>query len=119
MNDNVALFAATLLHSSTNAHFFHWSTDSYAKHIALAEYYDGIVPLVDAYVEAFSGAYEQITSFPDVYHKPKDPIKYLQSLQKFIKEARNDLPKDEQLCNLVDAIADLVDSTTYKLRYLK
>lgn len=119
MNDNVALFAATLLHSATNTHFFHWSTDSYAKHIALGDYYDGIVELTDAYVEAYMGAYEQITSFPDVYHKPKDPIKYLQSLQKFIKEARNDLPKDEQLCNLVDAIADLVDSTTYKLRYLK
>jgi len=44
---------------------------------------------------------------------------YLQSLQKFIKEARNDLPEDEQLCNLMDAIADLVDSTTYKLRFLK
>jgi hypothetical protein len=37
----------------------------------------------------------------------------------FIKEARKDLPQDEQLCNLVDAIADLVDSTTYKLRFLK
>jgi hypothetical protein len=36
-----------------------------------------------------------------------------------VKEARNDLPKDDQLNNLVDAIADQIDSTTYKLRYLK
>ena len=119
MNDNVALFAATLLHSATNTHFFHWSTDSYAKHKALRSYYDNIVDLVDAYVEAYMGCYDQITEFPNVYHQPKDPIKYLQSLQKFIKEARNDLPQDEQLCNLIDAIADLVDSTTYKLRFLK
>jgi hypothetical protein len=74
---------------------------------------------VDDYVEAFSGAYEQIKTFPSVYHQPKDPIKYLQSLQKFVKEARNDVPEDEQHCNLVDAIADLIDSTTYKLRFLK
>jgi len=119
MNDNVALFAATLLHSATNTHFFHWSTDSYSKHKALGNYYDEIVDLVDDYVEAYMGCYEQITTFPNVYHQPKDPVKYLQSLQKFIKEARNDLPQDEQLCNLVDAIADLVDSTTYKLRFLK
>jgi hypothetical protein len=119
MTDNVALFAATLLHSATNTHFFHWSTDSYAKHKALRQYYDGIVPLVDNYVEAFSGAYEQIKTFPSVYHQPKDPIKYLQSLQKFVKEARDDLPQDQQLCNLVDAIADQIDSTTYKLRFLK
>jgi hypothetical protein len=119
MKENVALFAATLLHSATNTHFFHWSTDSFAKHMALGEYYDGIVELVDAYVEAYMGAYDKITDFPSTYHQPKDPVKYLQSLQKFIKEARQDLPQDEQLCNLVDAIADLVDSTTYKLRFLK
>jgi hypothetical protein len=65
------------------------------------------------------GAYEQIKTFPSVYHQPKDAVRYLQSLQKFVKEARKDLPKDEQLCNLVDAIADLIDSTTYKLRFLK
>jgi competence CoiA-like predicted nuclease len=119
MNDNVAMFAATLLHSATNTHFFHWSTDSYAKHKALGTYYDEIVDLTDAYVEAYMGAYEQIKTFPSVYHQPKDPLKYLQSLQKFVKEARQDLPQDEQLCNLVDAIADLIDSTTYKLRFLK
>ena len=118
MEKTMALFLATLLHSGTNAHFFHWATKSYAKHKALRQYYDGIVPLVDDYVEAFSGAYEQIKTFPSVYHQPKDPIKYLQSLQKFVKEARNDLPQDEQLCNLVDAIADQIDSTTYKLRFL-
>jgi hypothetical protein len=65
------------------------------------------------------GCYDKITTFPSVYHQPKDPVKYLQSLQAFIKDARKDLPEDEQLCNLIDAIADLVDSTTYKLRFLK
>ena len=119
MGENVAMFAATLLHSSTNAHFFHWSTDSFSKHMALGEYYDGIVELTDAYVEAYMGCYDKITTFPNVYHQPKDPVKYLQSLQSFVKEARQDLPQDEQLCNLVDAIADLIDSTTYKLRFLK
>jgi competence CoiA-like predicted nuclease len=119
MNDNVALFAATLLHSATNTHFFHWSTNSYAQHKALRSYYDEIVDLTDAYVEAYMGAYEQLKTFPSVYHQPKEPVKYMQSLQKFIKEARKDLPEDEQLCNLVDAIADLVDSTVYKLRFLK
>jgi hypothetical protein len=119
MGENVALFAATLLHSATNTHLFHWSTDSFSKHIALGEYYDGIVDLVDAYVEAYSGAYNQIKSFPSTYHQPKDIVKYLQSLQKFVAEARADLPKDEQLCNLIDAIADQIDSTSYKLRFLK
>jgi len=42
MNDNMAMFLATLLHSSTNAHFAHWSTDSYSKHKALGHYYEDI-----------------------------------------------------------------------------
>ena len=87
--------------------------------MALGEYYDGIVELTDAYQEAYMGCYYKITTFPSVYHQPKDPVKYLQSLQKFVKEARQDLPQEEQLCNLVDAIADLIDSTTYKPRFLK
>jgi hypothetical protein len=87
--------------------------------MALGEYYDGIVDLTDAYVEAYMGAYDKITKFPSVYHQPKEPLAYLQSLQTFVKEARADLPQDEQLCNLIDAIADLIDSTTYKLRFLK
>lgn len=117
--ENCALFAATLLHSATNTHFFHWSTDSYAKHIALAEYYDGIVELTDSFVEAYMGKYEKITKFPSTYHQPKDPVSYLKSLQAFVQAARDDLPQDSELQNLVDEIADLINTTTYKLVNLK
>lgn len=119
MNKEVALFAATLLHSATNAHFFHWKTSSYAQHQALGEYYDEIIDAVDAYVETYMGIYGKIESFPNCYHDPIDPIKYLVSLQKFVTEARKSLPKDPQLNNLCDAIADLIDSTVYKLKFLE
>jgi hypothetical protein len=117
--ENCALFLATMLHSATNTHFFHWTTDSYAKHIALAEYYDGIVELTDSFAEAYMGKYGKFTSFPSVYHQPKDPIRYLESLQSFVKEARQDLPQDSELQNIIDEIADLINTTTYKLKFLK
>lgn len=117
--ENCALFVATLLHSATNTHFFHWSTDSYSKHIALGEYYDGIVELTDAFAEAYMGKYGKFTAFPSVYHQPKDPIKYLESLQNFVTDARQDLPQDSELQNLIDEIADLINTTTYKLKFLK
>lgn len=119
MNDNMALFAATLLHSATNTHFFHWSTDSYSKHKALGNYYDGIVDLVDDLVEAYMGCYQQIKVFPSTYHQPKEPVKYLESLKNFVDEARKDLPQETQLQNIIDEIAQLIDSTLYKLRFLK
>lgn len=114
-----ALFAATLLHSATNTHFFHWSTDSYARHVALGDYYDGIVDLVDTYVEAYMGKYGKITQFPSVYHQPKDPIQYIRAIQDFITESRQSLPQDSELQNIIDEIMDLANSTAYKLINLK
>jgi len=116
---NVAMFAATLLHSSTNTHFFHWATNSYSQHKALGKYYDEIIELVDDYVEAYMGCYEQIKSFPSVYHQPKEPLKYLESLKNFVEEANKDLPPKQELVNIVAEIQQLIDSTIYKLKYLK
>lgn len=113
------MFAATLLHSATNTHFFHWSTDSYSKHKALGNFYDEIVELVDDYVEAYMGCYEQITKFPSVYHLPKEPVGYVESLKTFVDDARKDLPQETQLQNIIDEIAQLIDSTLYKLKNLK
>lgn len=119
MNENMALFAATMLHSATNTHFFHWSTDSFSKHMALGTYYDEIVDLTDDLVEAYMGCYEKITTFPNVYHQPKEPIKYMESLKAFVDDARKDLPQETQLQNIIDEIAQLIDSTLYKLKNLK
>lgn len=119
MTENMALFLATLLHSSTNAHFAHWSTDSYAKHKALGHYYEDIIDLVDSLAESYMGCYEQIKSFPSTYNMPKDPVKYMEALSKFVKDARQDLPQESQIQNIIDEIAQLIDSTLYKLRFLK
>ena len=116
---NVAMFAATLLHSATNTHFFHWSTNSYSQHKALRNYYDEIVELVDDYVEAYMGCYEQVKEFPSVYHQPKDALKYLESLKSFVADANADLPQKQELINIVAEIQQLIDSTIYKLKYLR
>jgi hypothetical protein len=65
------------------------------------------------------GKYGKFTAFPSVYHQPKDPIRYMESLQSFVKEARQDLPQDSELQNIIDEIADLINTTTYKLKFLK
>lgn len=117
--ENCALFVATLLHSATNTHFFHFTTDSYARHKALQKYYNGIVDLVDAFTESYAGKYGKFTAFPSVYHQPKDPVRYMESLQSFVADARQDIPQDSELQNVVDEIAALINTTTYKLKFLK
>ena len=57
MDKEMASFLATLLHSATNAHFMHWTTNSFSQHMALGEYYDEIVELTDQLGEAYFGCY--------------------------------------------------------------
>jgi len=87
--------------------------------MALGTYYDEVVDLVDALAEAYFGCYGKITKFPDTSHMPTDPLKYMESLQQFVKEARTDLPQESQFVQLVDNIAELLDTTVYKLKFLK
>jgi len=119
MEDESSEFIAAMLHSGTVAHFMHLSTDSFSVHQALNTYYNEIIDLVDQYAEAYMGRYGQIKKWPQEFHNAKEPVKYLESLKDFVEESRKDLPQDSELQNLVDEIADLINSTLYKLRFLK
>lgn len=113
----MALFLATMLHSGTNTHFFHWATKSYAKHKALGHFYENIIAHTDALAETYFGIYGQITDYPPTYHMPREPLAYLQSLQRFVKEARADLPMDSEIVQLIDNIAQEIDTTIYLLKF--
>ena len=57
---------ATLLHSRSQAHIFHWQTksqSSFAEHMALGTYYDEIVGLIDGIVESYQGKYDVIKQY--------------------------------------------------------
>jgi len=112
-------FISTLLHSGTVTHFMHLSSDSYAKHMALATYYAEIIELVDQFAEAYMGRYQQIKEFQSDFHTFTDPVKYMEAMKGFVTESRALIPQDTELQNIVDSIADLINSTLFKLRYLK
>lgn len=120
MNKTAPSFVLMLLHSVTNTHILHWQTRSFAEHMALGEFYEGLQESVDEFVEAFQGKYGIIENFPTTYEKPKDtPLAQLQSISDNIAVMRKGLPEDSELQNLIDEIAGLVDTTMYKLRFLK
>lgn len=118
MDDDAAEFIAALLHSSTVAHFMHLSTDSFSAHKALGRYYTNIIDLVDDFAEAYQGRYNKIKKYPDEFHSGTDPVKYLKSMQQFVDEAREDLPQESEIQNIIDEISQLIDSTLYKLKFL-
>lgn len=118
-NESAAAFVSVLFHSATVTHFMHLQTKSFAQHMALGEYYDSIVELADKWAEAYQGCYDIITNYPKDFHLASEPVKYLTQIKDFVDDIRKDLPSESQLQNIVDEIADQIDSTLYKLRFLK
>lgn len=119
-NATCAALVMALLHSATVTHLMHFQTRSYAKHVALGEYYDGIVEVVDRYVEAYQGRYGLLTQYPDPMPAAgnAEPLTYLQTVRSFLDEARKGTAPDSELQNILDEAAELLDTTIYKLTFL-
>ena len=120
-DDPVMQFVQCLLHSVTNAHILHFQTPSFSKHMALGTYYEEVGELVDSFVEAFQGKYGLLTKYQAEYELPAtDPVVYLTYLKDEVATLRRapNFPQDSELQNEVDNIANLINSTLYKLRFL-
>lgn len=117
----VGEFIGTLLHSATITHFMHLRSKSYSEHVALGAYYDEIVELTDSVAEAIQGCYQEIIEdYPTAFGNPTvEPLAYILSLKEFVSTMRDKLPQESNIQNEVDAIATLIDSTAYKLKFLK
>ena len=111
-----------LLHSQTQVHIFHLQTKSYAEHKALQGYYEGIDALVDGLIESYQGKYDVITQYNSVknedYKSNEQVIKYFKALDTMIEKNRKDV-KESFIQNQIDTVQELINSTVYKLRFLK
>ncbi len=119
--DPVMQFVQCLLHSVTNAHILHFQSLSYSQHMALGAYYDEVSDLVDGFEEAFQGKYGLLTNYKADYELPdSNPVVYLTYLKDEVATLRRmpKFPQDSELQNEVDTIANLINSTLYKLRFL-
>lgn len=115
-------FILTLLHAATNAHILHLRSKSFAEHSALGEFYTALPDLVDAVVEATQGRTGQLIDYPVQYYAPATTgLEELQQLKDYVDEERRNegIPQDSEIQNSIDEIASLIDSTLYKLTFLK
>ena len=120
MSAKCAELVARCFQARTDAHIAHLTTTSYAAHVALNEFYDGIVPLADGFAEAAQGRYG-ILKYPAICPKSGDrekPVSIPQELRAWIDANRDSATTDSELQNVIDEIVHLCDSTIYKLRFL-
>ena len=118
--NNVGEFVLTLLHAATNTHLLHLKSKSYAEHMALGTFYAELPDLVDALAESIQGLTGELIEYPADYFAPAPTaLEELTELMEYVKEYRQYLPQDSEVQNAVDTIAELINSTTYKLKFLK
>jgi len=119
---NEGEFLITLLNAATVAHVLHLQSRSYSEHKALGHFYSSLPDEVDAVIEAWQGRHGELVEYPDQLVEVsdhKDSLEYLMFLKILVEEDRYVLGEASEIQNLVDSIAELIDSTIYKLTFLK
>ena len=111
---------AFLFQSREIAHREHLRTKSYAQHMALAAFYEGIVEIADSITEAYQGRHE-IIDIPWLDAPGKtDIVTALERQLAMVEKLRyTAVPKDDTaIQNLIDEAVEMYLSTLYKLRNL-
>ena len=112
----------TLLNAATIGHVLHLRSLSYAEHKTLNTFYSNLPDLVDSVIEAYQGRHGELIEYPDqmvelsAYTNALECVMFLKIL---LEEERYVLGDESEIQNLVDEIAALIDSTLYKLTFLK
>lgn len=110
---------ATTFAARNQAHIEHWNTKSYAKHVALGDFYDSIIGLVDNFVECYQGKFGLVGK-----------VKLIPSTQPLLEMLKEDVDwfedNHEKICkgvcaleNILDGITELYLKTIYKLENLE
>ena len=124
MNNIIGEFVGTLLHSATIAHIMHLQAEgegSFAKHTALGAYYDSVVEATDSLAEAIQGCTgEIIKAYPPMFGNPAvEALDYLESIREYVIAHREQISEYSNIQNEIDTIMTLLDSTIYKLTFLR
>jgi hypothetical protein len=102
------------------AHWTHWRTKSYAQHVALNTFYDGIIDTLDRVVEACQGAHGLIGAIPAPSASASDIIDHLEEESAWIAEHRSEIAYNvTAIENIIDELSGIYLSTIYKLKNLK
>lgn len=104
------------------AHFEHWQANGvggYARHMALGDFYTGVIEALDTLVEAYQGANSLVGAIPTPKTKATDILKILVEDADWIEENHESICKGNRaVANLVDGVTAVYLTTIYKLRNL-
>jgi len=103
-----------------SAHFTHiyQKDNTLSTHLALGEYYEGLIGFIDEFTECYSGLYgKQKISIPAISIM-ENPAKDLMTVYETIESKRKAI-KESFLQNIIDEIQALTARTLYKLKFVQ
>jgi hypothetical protein len=100
--------------------YYHWGTDSFARHEALGKAYDGLNPLIDEFVEIYLGKYGKNLSKMSITLRTESDLQIESALNDISNYLSNELieslnDNDSDLINLKDEILSIINKTKYLL----
>ncbi len=124
--DNMTASCATeMMNAAISFHKLHLKVKgdgSFAAHKALGEFYEGLHGHADTLVEGYQGVSEKLLTYKDMPVRTLDTVadgvSYLRDLYNTINKLQGMMPYSEIVNNL-DLVKDSINSTKYKLLFLK
>lgn len=102
-------------------HFTHLNQrdESLATHLALAEVYEGILPIIDGIIEGYSGKYGiKVKPFISGVTATDSPLIYIEQSYLYINSNKS-IFTDSWIHNELDNISKILAIAMYKLRFVK
>lgn len=122
---NAGQYVALLFLARDMAHRAHLKatgTGSFAAHMALGTFYEGIVERADSFAESYQGRFTELLDIPLLENDYAGEIAdVLEQQMAWIEDNREQIcPRNETaIHNLIDEAVSLYQSTLYKLRFLE
>jgi DNA-binding ferritin-like protein len=120
-----AACATEMMNAATSFHRLHLKVTgdgSYAAHKALGDFYEGLHGHADTLIEGYQGVAEKLLSYTDMPIRTLDTVAdavgYLRDLYNSVNKLQGMMPYSEIVNNL-DLVKDAINSTKYKLLFLK
>ena len=120
-----AACVSELMNAATSIHKLHLKvtgTGSYAAHKALNDLYDALPGHADDLAEGYQGAAEKLLSYsetsPRILNSVDDALGYIREIGEMVNKLQAKMPYSE-IVNDLDTIKSTLNSTKYKLLFLK
>lgn len=123
MTTAITALTFELLNGVTKIHIAHLKTTSYSAHVAMGEFYDGVGDFADSIAEQWQGVSEKLLEYPTsaqlpTCNTPEECVKYLRTLYDMCNQVQ-DICDHSEIVNTIDEVKSLINSTKYKLIFLK